>query len=274
MGSPVVHFEITGPEDDQLPEFYAELFGWQPRPAGPAGYVQVGSGSAGIDGGIGAGDAAFATFCIEADDLQSVLDKVNLLGGKTADPITDLSGMVTFATFTDPGGLLIGLIQAPVARAAAAGDAAAGAGRASPGDTGGMVGSAADGPVPVSFFEIAGPDPDRIQRFYGEVFGWQASAPPGQGPGYRIVDTGSDRGIRGGIAAASQGGWATVYASVPDVAAALDRAAELGATRAHGPVTVGGQVQTGVFRDPAGNLFGVIGQPAGGAGGAGSAARR
>ncbi|HEV2870169.1 MAG TPA: VOC family protein, partial [Actinomycetota bacterium] len=51
--------------------------------------------------------------------------------------------------------------------------------------------------------------------------------------------------------------WATVYAGVDDVEAALARAGALGGTRVYGPIQAGEETLTGAFRDPAGNLFGV-----------------
>jgi predicted enzyme related to lactoylglutathione lyase len=73
-----------------------------------------------------------------------------------------------------------------------------------------------------------------------------------------MVDTGTSRGIKGGLGVvAEQGSWATVYASVPDVEAVLARAVELGGAREYGPNPVDDHMQTGALRDPAGNVFGV-----------------
>lgn len=277
MAHAVVHFEIGGPEDQQLAEFYSGLLGWGMRPIPEVGYTLVDTrGGAGINGGVEkrADGTSEVTFYIQADDLQAVLDKVNLLGGKTDTPITELPGMATFAKFEDLDGLIIGLVLGPP-DPGAADPGAADPGRADGGQPGGdltaaglpgtgTAESAAPGPsagtgAPVDWFEVQGADPDRSQRFYAEIFGWQ-TVPSGQGdsgPGYRMVDTCSGRGIRGGIGAARQGAWATVYARVPDVEAALARAVELGGTREYGPNAVDDHMQTGAVRDPAGNVFGV-----------------
>jgi hypothetical protein len=57
MGAPVVHFEITGGTGNQLERFYGELFGWEINSNNPMKYgvVETGGGSAGIHGGVGAG---------------------------------------------------------------------------------------------------------------------------------------------------------------------------------------------------------------------------
>lgn len=246
MPHPVVHFEISGPDDRQLTEFYAGLFGWRMQPVAGADYTLVDTCSGtGINGSItkSPDGAPLITFYIETDDLQSALDKINLLGGKTETSITQLPGMLTIARFADLDGLQVGLVQAPADPADS--DLAATGTRAT--------GAPATGAA-VSWFEVLGADADRSQRFYTEIFGWRASV---VGPGYLMVHTGTPRGVRGGIGAAEQGSWATVYASVPDVAATLARAAELGGTHEYGPVAVHGYMQTGALRDPAGNVFGV-----------------
>jgi uncharacterized protein len=257
MAHPVVHFEVTGPDGRQLADFYSGLLGWQPKPVPGIGYTLVDTcAGAGVNGGIaGSPDGEpSATFYVEADDLQAVLDKVNLLGGKTQTPITELPGMVTFARFEDLDGLIIGLILGPGGQLAAApGQAAAATAQPMPGPSAGTG-------APADWFEIAGADADRSQRFYAEIFGWQVSDP---GQGYLMVDTGTERGIRGGITAGQSGTWATVYARVPDIADALTRAAELGGGREYGPVDAAGQLRTGAVRDPAGNVLGIYSRPAG-----------
>jgi len=234
----VVHFEISGPDSGQLADFYAGLFGWHMQPVPGAGYTLVDTAAgSGITGGISqSADDAGVTFYIETDDMQAALDKINLLGGKTEKPITEMAGIVRYAVFSDLDGLLIGLVLAPEDpdRAIAP----------SPG-TG----------APVDWFEVLGADADRTRRFYAEVFGWQADP---AGPAYAMVDTGTRRGIRGGMGgAADQVRWATVYASVPDVEAVLTKAIALGGAREYGPNPVDDHMETGALRDPAGNVFGV-----------------
>jgi predicted enzyme related to lactoylglutathione lyase len=265
MAHAVVHFEIGGPDDELLAEFYAGLLGWGMRPIPEIGYTLVDTyGGAGINGGVEkrADGSSAVTFYIQADELQAVLDKVNLLGGKTDTPITELPGMATFAKFEDLDGLVIGLVLGPDDQGLTA------SGQPGTGEPA-VPGPSAGTGAPVDWFEVQGADPDRSQRFYAEIFGWKAvdtgqgnpgaanADQDGSGPGYRMIDTRSDRGIRGGIGGARQGPWATVYARVPDVEAALTRAVELGGTREYGPDAVDDHMQTGAVRDPAGNIFGV-----------------
>jgi uncharacterized protein len=235
----VVHFEISGPGRGALADFYANLFGWRMQPIPGAGYTLIDTGAgSGINGGIrqGADDERGVTFYIETDDMQAELDKINLLGGKTETPITDMAGMVTYATFTDLDGLHIGLVLAP----------------ANPDQV--MAPSPGTG-APVDWFEVLGADAERSRRFYAEIFGWQAGQ---AGSGYLMIDTGTGRGIKGGLGTVgAEGRWVTVYASVPDVEAVLTRAVDLGGAREYGPNPVDDHMQTGALRDPAGNVFGV-----------------
>jgi len=241
MAHPVVHFEISGPDDRRLAEFYASLFGWRMQPVPGIGYTLISAGAVGINGGIEkVTDARPATkFYIETDDLQTALDKINLVGGKTVTPITELPGMATYAIFEDLDGLAVGLVLGPAAAAAAAEPQTA---------------PDQDGGAPVDWFELLGTDAKRSQQFYAEIFGWQLM---GAVASYGMVDTGTSRGIRGGIGAGEPGPWVTVYANVPDVAAVLAKATELGGSRVHGPVAVDDHMQTGALRDPAGNVVGV-----------------
>ena len=242
MGNPVVYFDVNSPQGDALKRFYGELFGWSFNEV-PGGYALVDTrAGTGINGGIGTTTENHTplAFYAEAPDLQAVLDKVERLGGKTLIPVTEIPGMVTYAMFTDPDGLVVGLVK----------------GTGEGGEQGPSVG---DG-IPVEWFEVLGSDAERTQAFYGQLFGWQldASGPPG----YRLVDTqAGGRGIGGGLGSNPESPWVTVYAQVPDVEGMLKRAEELGGKREYGPISVDDHMQTGAFRDPAGNVFGVYFHP-------------
>ncbi len=244
MAHPVVQFELSGPDGQQLAGFYADLFGWRAWPVPGIGYTLLDTGG-GINGGIATASdrSPTATFYVETDDLQAALDKVNLIGGKTVRPITDLPGLATCALFEDVDGLLIGLVlgagETGVPTAAQAEVAA-------PDQPGGPA---------VDWFEVLGTDAARSQRFYAEVFGWQLStAPAGD---YGLVDTGTSRGIGGRIGTGRPGPRVRVYASVADVTATLNAAAQLGGSRLQRGVAVADHMESGALRDPAGNVLGV-----------------
>lgn len=242
MGSPVVHFEIGGPDDGPLLRFYGELFGWRlTRVPGGVNYTLVDTqGGAGVNGGIGKSGTGepWASFYVEVDDLQAVLDKAESLGAKTVLPVTEIPGMAAFAMFDDPDGLLVGLVKGEEPQE-------------------GVPQGPSDGDgTPVDWFEVLGADAARTQTFYTELFGWKLN--DSGFPAYGLVDTDAGgRGIEGGLGAGGDDRWATVYASVPDVEQTLAAAERLGATRVYGPNAVDDHMQTGAFRDAAGNVFGV-----------------
>jgi uncharacterized protein len=259
VGNAVVHFEIGAADDGPLMAFYGELFGWGLQGFG-GGYTMIDTrGGAGINGGIGKSQTGepWSAFYIETDDLQSMLDKANLLGGRTVMPVTDFGGAVTTAMFNDPDGLLVGLVQA--AAEPARGDEPA---------------PSAGSGEPVVWFEVIGSDPVRTQQFYADLFGWTVES--SGVPGYAVVDTGTGRGIQGGLGGGVDARWAIVYAGVPDVDLTLSRAEKLGGSRILDPGLTelktaaraalygsADDMRTGEFRDPAGNVFGVFHKDAG-----------
>jgi uncharacterized protein len=117
---------------------------------------------------------------------------------------------------------------------------------------------------PVVHFEIIGKDGEQLQRYYGELFGWEidASNPMRYGIVDREQNLSADGiGIGGGIAAGPMDdypGHVTVYVEVPDVEAALAKAQELGGTRMMGPDQVIEGLEIGLFQDPEGHTIGVM----------------
>lgn len=115
MGNPVTWFEIKSSNPARLHEFYSDAFGWKMQLVVGMDSAMVDTDSpAGIAGSIGkAEEPNQVTFYIEADDLQSHLDRVESLGGKTVMPVTEIPDVVTFAQFADPDGNVVGLFPSP-----------------------------------------------------------------------------------------------------------------------------------------------------------------
>lgn len=253
MGNAVVHFEVGAADDRPLVEFYGKLFGWELQGFAGGGYTTIDTrGGAGINGGIGKSQTGepWSAFYVETDDPQATLDKANSLGGTTVMPVTDFGGAVTIAMFNDPDSLLVGLVRAP----------------SEPSHEGESAPSPGSG-EPVTWFEILGSDAARTQQFYGELFGWKVD---NSFPGYATVDTGTSRGIQGGIGGGLRSRWAIVYVGVADVEQTLIRAEQLGGSRVVDPEVSAlknaartalygsaDDIKTGAFRDPAGNVFGI-----------------
>ena len=254
MANAVVHFELGAADDGPLVAFYSELFGWELRDSSSGGYTLIDThGGRGINGGIGRSRTGepWSTFYVETDDLQAMLARANLLGGTTVMPATDFGGRVAIAMFTDPDGLLVGLVRAPAEPAREEPAPSAGSG------------------APVTWFEILGSDAARTQQFYADLFDWTVDN--SAFPGYATVDTGAGRGIQGGIGGGVQARWATVYAGVAEVDQALSRAEQLGGSRLIDPGVSAlknaartalygsaDDIETVAIRDPAGNIIGIF----------------
>jgi uncharacterized protein len=123
---------------------------------------------------------------------------------------------------------------------------------------------------PVVHFEIIGNDPERLRRYYRELFGWQfdtggpVSEAVSQAGNYGFVDrntTSDGVGIPGGVGGGpGYDGHVIFYVGVPDVEAALQQAERLGGTRRMGPEQAPGtDLVVGHFTDPEGHLIGVAG---------------
>ncbi|MFL5758300.1 MAG: VOC family protein [Thermomicrobiales bacterium] len=110
---------------------------------------------------------------------------------------------------------------------------------------------------PIVHFEILGPDGAHLNSFYHDLLGWEIDA---NNPyNYGMIAAPEDKsGIGGGIfEAPGESPRVTVYASVPDLQASLDKAVSLGGTVVMEPTDLG-DVQLAQFTDPAGNLFGLV----------------
>jgi predicted enzyme related to lactoylglutathione lyase len=110
----------------------------------------------------------------------------------------------------------------------------------------------------VAWFEVTGKDGPALQRFYGELFGWQMQD-AGDNSGYGLVSAG-ERGIGGGIGQAQDGGpgMVTFYVEVEDPADYLKKAEQLGGQTVVPPSTI---EQFGLtfafFADPEGHVVGL-----------------
>jgi predicted enzyme related to lactoylglutathione lyase len=117
---------------------------------------------------------------------------------------------------------------------------------------------------PVVHFEIVGRDGTKLQQYYAELFGWNITVDNPMN--YGMVDANDNasangsNGIGGGVGQGPEGydGHVTVYVAVPDVEEALQKAESLGGTRVMGPEDIMGMVVLGQFKDPEGNLVGVV----------------
>ena len=113
---------------------------------------------------------------------------------------------------------------------------------------------------PVTWFEIQGKDGAKTQKFYSDLFGWKVDA--NNPMNYGMVE-GGEGGIGGGLAGSQDGKPAlTVYVDVDDLQATLDKAKSLGAEIVMPPMDVPGGPKIAQFKDPDGNVVGLMKPPA------------
>ena len=113
MGSPVVHFEITGNDGDLLKKFYGELFSWKIDSDNPQNYGLVAAEEGGIGGGVSKSQQGpgMVTFYVASADITATLNQATELGGTVVMPETVVNDDVTIGLFADPEGNVVGLAK-------------------------------------------------------------------------------------------------------------------------------------------------------------------
>ncbi|MER6565105.1 VOC family protein [Streptomyces sp. NPDC001093] len=106
--SAVVHFDISGPNDEELNRFYGDLLDWRIDRKGP-GYALVHT-PGGFGGAIVEAEHASVVLGVAVPDLEQVVAHARKLGAVVVMPPTD-NGWVTKAQVKDPAGNVLTLIQ-------------------------------------------------------------------------------------------------------------------------------------------------------------------
>ena len=114
----------------------------------------------------------------------------------------------------------------------------------------------------VVHFELSAANPDRVAKFYGDVFGWKFEKWSGGGMDYWMINTGPDKapGINGGMSRREAGRPANTVNTV-DVASVDEFSAKIG--KSGGEVMMPKMAIPGVgffalCQDPEGTTFGIM----------------
>ena len=107
-------------------------------------------------------------------------------------------------------------------------------------------------------WELMGPDAAALNSFYHELFGWKGEEVPGFG-GYTMIQA-DDTGLAGAIGAGNEHmpSYQTMYVEVASIDEHLAKVEAAGGTTTVPRTVVPGMVIFGMFRDPAGNLVGLV----------------
>ena len=110
--------------------------------------------------------------------------------------------------------------------------------------------------MPVTWFEVHTPDPDRARSFYGDVFGWDFQSVM---PGYDMISLGERAPIGGGIASTGpeHRPMAVFNVQVEDVRETCERITEAGGTVVAEPQETEDGLAFAYVADLDGSVFGV-----------------
>ena len=125
-------------------------------------------------------------------------------------------------------------------------------------------------PNPVSYFEIGGRDAAGLRKFYADLFEWSVEpfGAPAAGDDYFHIEP-QENGIAGGVMQITDDmrtangmpmppGYVTVYVSVDDLQAHLDKAESLGGSTVVPPTPIPNDMGSiALFADPQGNVIGL-----------------
>jgi uncharacterized protein len=109
----------------------------------------------------------------------------------------------------------------------------------------------------VIHFEVVGKDGPALQKFYGDVFGWQFNTDT---PGNYGLLAATDDSIGGGVGAAQDGGpgHVTFYVRTDDPAGTLKKVERLGGTVLMPLTEVAPDTTIALFADPEGHVVGLM----------------
>jgi len=119
------YFDLTVRDTAVARRFFADLFGWHYDQFAP-GYYRIRAGEpaeAGIDGGMASladtkiADGPMTVLVIPVQDLERMVALVETSGGRVLERRVAVPGIGWFASCSEPGGLIFGMMQADAAAA-------------------------------------------------------------------------------------------------------------------------------------------------------------
>ncbi len=106
MPTPIIFFDIAGPDDVELRDFYSRLFGWSS--------AEDGRFTVGVTSPLQAAirkDPAEKRIYLGVEDVAAKLKEVQVAGGSIDAPRFDVPGVVILGLFRDPAGNPMGLVE-------------------------------------------------------------------------------------------------------------------------------------------------------------------
>ncbi len=111
---------------------------------------------------------------------------------------------------------------------------------------------------PVMRWQIVSPTPQKTSEFYCKLFGWESTRD--NLLNYEMLDTGSERGIHGGVwpAPPEATSFVQLYIEVENCETSVKQAVALGAGVLMPPQALPDGDVMAVLRDPCGMTFGIM----------------
>lgn len=108
MTAKVNYFEIGTADPAAAQSFYGSLFGWTFGDASPQGYRMINGDQGGLWDTSSLGEAVWAIFYVQVDDVKATIAHAESLGASVAVPFID-GGDIEFAHLLDPQGNRLGV---------------------------------------------------------------------------------------------------------------------------------------------------------------------
>jgi uncharacterized protein len=237
--------DLTTPDQEPSKQFYGDLFGWEAddRPVGDGVYYsmmelggeQVAAISPQPEQQRAAGVPPTWNSYITVESADAALTRAEQLGATVHANAFDVFDVGRMGVVQDPLGAFF-LVWEPRSQIGA---------------------SLVNAPGAMTWNELAAPDLDAAEEFYGQLFGWTTEPLSGGDFPYRVIKN-SEGQVNGGISAMAPPGtppqW-LVYFGAEDADFALARAGELGGSTVMEPTDIGPGGRIAVVRDPQGAVF-------------------
>ncbi len=111
---------------------------------------------------------------------------------------------------------------------------------------------------PIVHWELIGPDGDALKSFYTSIFDWQLAAPEGF-DGYYMTD-GDAVGLGGAVGQGNEEmpAYGAIYVQVESIEESLGKVEANGGTTLVPRTEIPDMVIYALFKDPAGNVVGLV----------------
>jgi len=107
MTAPIVFFDIAGPAEARLGDFYRDVFGWTAS-VGPNYAIPIAGPP--LMGTLRQ-DPPGKTLYIGVEDVSATLEEIVKHGGAIQAPRFEVKGVVILGLFLDPAGNFMGLVE-------------------------------------------------------------------------------------------------------------------------------------------------------------------